>query len=129
MYVKNDKNPGSAFLMGLVVPGTGMMYNDQVEMGFGALLLSAGLVGGGYAVYSGQTYTYRGGNRIGYGFPTGEVMMIGGGVVWLGSAVYSAFLSRKINRQNGVDKRLSHRPKRDLSIGLTAAGPGLSYVF
>lgn len=120
-FVKNDKNPGSAFLMGLLVPGVGQLYNDQLGLGFGIMAGSAALVLGGLSVQGSDGYSNA--------TEVGNTMITAGGVIWLAGAVHAAFTSRQINRKTGVALRLSKQGDTGLALGVSAAGPCLVLSF
>ncbi|HOY29480.1 MAG TPA: hypothetical protein PLR96_10935 [Flavobacteriales bacterium] len=121
MYVKNDKNPGTSFLMGLIVPGAGQLYNDHLELGFGVLTVSAGLVAGGGAVSNAKGY--RNSDSV------GRNMQIIGGTIWFAGAVYAAFQSRAINRKNGVEKQPTKDPTSRLRVEPARDGLGIALAF
>jgi len=121
MHVKNDKNPGTAFVMGLFVPGSGQMYNDQVELGLGLFAVSTGLLVGGASVYGSTEYSNA--------TSIGGALMVAGGTLSLAGAVYAALHSRKTNRDNGVDKRMPGATSSRMSFGLNSTGVGLALSF
>ncbi len=120
-YVKTDKNPGEAFTRALLIPGSGQMYNDQVELGFAVFVGVPLMIGGGVVTYA---YT---------GTPVAiSYLMIGiGGLAYLGSVIHAPLESRKINRKNGDTAWMegSSRQPPVLSVGFNATGPGLALTF
>jgi hypothetical protein len=119
MHVRPAKNPGSAFVMGLLVPGAGQMYNDQVEIGTGVLAVSAGLIISGASIYGSPEYSNA--------ESVGSALMVSGGVVSFGAALFAAFNSRAINRRNGMDDRAKGSAR--LMFGPGRDGIGFAYRF
>ena len=119
-YVKNDKNPGMAFTMALFIPGSGQMYNDQVELGFAVFAGVPILLGGGILMASSNAYSE--------GLAYASLGL--GGALYLASLIHAPITSRKINRSHGdtafFDKK---QPLPVLSLGLTSNGAGLSLTF
>lgn len=120
MHVKPAKNPGAAFVMGLFVPGSGQMYNDQVELGLGIFAVSAGLLVSGAAIYGSPEYSNSA--------SLGGGLMVAGGAISLAGAIHAVFHSRKINRNNGLEPTSSRR-SQGLSFGLNGSGVGLAFRF
>jgi|GEM_PF-2834980 len=126
MYVKNDKNPGSAFALSLI-PGAGLMYNDQVPLGLGVFFGVPALIGSGVTLYSANV------NRFGStGLTIVSAALMGlGGLAYVGSMVYAPLKSRAINRSHGDTAFLREHKKRSPSmlLGTTSTGIGMTFRF
>jgi hypothetical protein len=119
MHVQPAKNPGTAFVMGLFIPGSGQMYNDQVEAGLGVLAVSTGLVLSGASLYSSKEYSNA--------KSVARTMIVSGGMISFGASVYAAFNSRAINRKNGMGRRGQGSAR--LIFGPNSEGIGLALRF
>jgi len=87
-FYGSDKNPATAFLMSLFIPGLGQMYNEDVGFGFG--LFAGFLVGVGLT----QNDKYD---------ATGLIIA---GMSWLISIIQAPVHSNLINKQNRIKRAI-----------------------
>jgi len=119
MFVRHEKNPGTAFLYSLVIPGLGQMYNGEVAKGFAILGAETFLIVGGslLAVLSGEITIFA-------------VTGIAGGCIKLYSLIDAPISANAINRKMwqglgllGSDTHLA------LQLNPAQKGIGISLVF
>ena len=84
-----DKNPGTACLYSLLVPGLGQMYNENVGSGMGLMLGS--ILGAGLYAFSGDEKLEQ----------TGIIMY---GIFYIISVIEAPFGSLSYNRENRTKK-------------------------
>ncbi len=99
--IESEKNPAVAFLFGLIIPGLGQMYNEDLGWGFG-LFAGTGLI-----VLASEKASSD----------TQDKIIIGGGLIWLISAVVAPFQSQAINRSVRLKKAIRDKKLEKSSLG------------
>jgi TM2 domain-containing membrane protein YozV len=84
MYVRTEKNPGEAFLLSLIIPGAGQMYNGDVAIGLGVFFGTGTIFVGGMLLGSETEAFYYIGS-------------IGGGVVYLAQLIHAPIRAKQIS--------------------------------
>lgn len=92
-YIPQEKNPGTAFLFSLLVPGMGQMSNDQVGKGF--QMMTTCLISGYAALrfIDGSTNIKRDETQIGIAF---GVLSLG---IWLYSIIDAPITASNMNEE------------------------------
>jgi hypothetical protein len=116
--VVHEKNPGVSFLMSMVFPGVGQMYNGQVGLGLGLMGSELVMFGVGGALIA-----------TGKGIP-GFICMGIGGAIHLTGMILAPIECKRINKKIGFPSIVQN--KRDdvnFQVGIGNAGPGISFSF
>lgn len=93
--VLTPKNPGTAFVYSLVIPGAGQMYNDQVKYGLGIFFGEIILIGGGAPLLDSRNSDEA--NALG-------ITMVGlGALGYLVQMIHAPMQSAKINDRNSLN--------------------------
>ena len=90
-FYGSDKNPATAFLMSLFIPGLGQMYNEDVGFGFG---LFTGFLVGGAVGFTQNDATLRGAG------------LLIAGLSWLISVIQAPNRSYLINEKNRIKRAI-----------------------
>lgn len=129
------RNPGTAALLGAIVPGLGHVYSTEYLRGVGILYGTASLIEGGALVYDIDRCTFDFFNPEhcdpGPQWPhrtLGTLLIAGGVAAWVVSAIDAPRAARRANSRHGfrsaqwspiVEPRLDGKPVLNLGLAAT----------
>jgi TM2 domain-containing membrane protein YozV len=121
-YVITEKNAGTAFIMSLVVPGSGQMYSGKVGRGLAIFLTVPILAATGTTLMNTNTRG-SGGETLKY---VGGGLVITALVIHVAQLIDAPLCAREVNRKNGFAQR---KIKWQLGSATEVVGLGLKARF